>query len=76
MNKIIQYNGGVFACMKLYSEEFGEFPINNKDIRNYQLLTNISIENYTKNRLPEYLKRIQNLCEEGLNRNAIFPDFS
>ena len=53
MNHLIKYNGGVFQCMKLYTEEFGEFPINEKDIRNYQLLSYISVENYIKNRLDE-----------------------
>ena len=51
MNMIIEMNGGVFRCMKMYSDDFGDFPINDKEIKNYQLLTYVALERFFNDRL-------------------------
>ena len=51
MNKIIEMNGGVFRCMKIYSDSFGDFPINEKEIKNYNLLTYVALESFISDRL-------------------------
>ena len=51
MNNIIEMNGGVFRCMRIYSDSFGEFPINNREIQNIKLLTYVALERFINDRL-------------------------
>ena len=51
MNQIIETNGGVFRCIRIYSDSFGEFPINDIEIINVKLLTYVALESFINERL-------------------------
>ena len=53
MNQIIETNGGVFRCIQMYIDDFGDFPINEREIRNIKLLTYIVLERFFYDRLQK-----------------------